>query len=247
MDLITIITPYFKKKNYIKKTILSVLDQTYQKFEILIVYDDTDKNDLNFINEIKSLDNRVNIIINDKNMGAGISRNIAINQANGNFIAFIDADDIWKKTKLEKQIDFMKKNNLKISHTSYEIINKDHKVISERKAKNFSNYNQLLKSCDIGLSTVMLKKEIVTKECCFAEIKTKEDFVFWLRILKKNYTIGGLDQNLVSWTKLNNSLSSSSFQKIKDGFSVYFRYMGFGIFKSMYYLICLSLNYLKNK
>ena len=195
MDLITIITPYFKKKNYIKKTILSVLDQTYQKFEILIVYDDTDKNDLNFINEIKSLDNRVNIIINDKNMGAGISRNIAINQANGNFIAFIDADDIWKKTKLEKQIDFMKKNNLKISHTSYEIINKDHKVISERKAKNFSNYNQLLKSCDIGLSTVMLKKEIVTKECCFAEIKTKEDFVFWLRILKKNYTIGGLDQN----------------------------------------------------
>lgn len=97
MDLITIITPYFKKKNYIKKTILSVLDQTYQKFEILIVYDDTDKNDLNFINEIKSLDNRVNIIINDKNMGAGISRNIAINQANGNFIAFIDADDIWKK------------------------------------------------------------------------------------------------------------------------------------------------------
>ena len=64
---------------------------------------------------------------------------------------------------------------------------------------------------------VMLKKEIVTKECCFAEIKTKEDFVFWLRILKKNYTIGGLDQNLVSWTKLNNSLSSSSFQKIKNG------------------------------
>ena len=245
MDLITIITPNKKKKKYVKETILSILAQTYTNFELIIVYDDIDKNDLDYLNEIKILDKRISIIINETNMGAGISRNTAINHSNGNYIAFIDADDIWSKDKLEKQINFMKINNLMISHTSYEIIDKDNKFIKERKARDFNDISELLKSCDIGLSTVMLRKEIVTKDCCFAESRTKEDFVLWLKILKNNYKIGGLDKNLTRWKKLNNSLSSSPIQKIKDGFSIYFKHMGFGYFKSLYYLICLSINYLK--
>lgn len=245
MNLITIITPYFKKKKYIKETILTILDQTYTNFELIIIYDDIDKNDLAYLNEIKKLDKRISIIVNEKNMGAGISRNIAINQANGDYIAFIDSDDIWKKDKLEKQINFMKINNFLISHTSYEIVDEKNKIISKRKARNFSHFSELLKSCDIGLSTVMLQRKIITRECCFAETRTKEDFVLWLKILKNNYIIGGLDENLTSWKKLNNSLSSSSIQKITDGFLVYFRYMGFGFFKSIYYLFCLSINYLK--
>ena len=109
MDLVSIIMPYYKKRNYINKSINSVLRQTYQHFEIIIIYDDTDLNDSDFINNIKKKDNRIFVIYNSKNLGAGISRNIGIKHAKGNFVGFLDCDDIWKKNKLESQINFMNK------------------------------------------------------------------------------------------------------------------------------------------
>ena len=242
MELISIITPYFKKKKNIKETIISILNQTYQNFEIFIIYDDEDKNDLSYIKQIQKLDKRINLIINKKNMGAGISRNVGIKFSRGEYLAFIDSDDQWLKEKLNDQLNFMKSHNLKISHTSYNIIDKNNKKINSRIARNFILLSDLLKSCDIGLSTVMLKKEIIDDDCCFADIKTKEDFVLWLKILNKNQKIIGLDKKLTNWKKLNNSLSSSVVQKILDGFLVYYRYMNFGIFKSLYYLLCLSIN-----
>ena len=105
-----------------------------------------------------------------------------------------------------------------------------------------------MKSCDIGTSTVILKKDIFTDEVKFPSIKTKEDFVLWLRILKKKIKIHGLNENLTIWTKSNTSLSSSTIQKLIDGFKVYNKYMKFNFFKSFYYLICLSLIFIiKNK
>ena len=109
MHLVSIIMPYFKKRNYIKKSINSVLNQTYQNFEIIIVYDDQDLSDCKFINNIKKIDERISVIYNSINVGAGISRNIGIKHARGYYVAFLDCDDTWKKNKLSMQISFMKK------------------------------------------------------------------------------------------------------------------------------------------
>ena len=245
MDLVSVITPYYKKKNFIKEAILSVLNQTYQNLEIFIIYDDESSDDLDFIKQIKNLDNRINLIINTKKLGVGLSRNLAIKSAKGKYIAFLDSDDIWKKNKIEKQLYFMKKNDFKISHTSYEIIDHKNNVIGMRVAKSFKSLQDLLKSCDIGLSSVLLNKEILSEECIFPNLKTKEDFVLWLKIIKKNIIIAGINENLTSWRKLNNSLSSSTLQKLFDGFNVYHNYMKFSFIKSIYYLFCLSINYLK--
>mgnify|MGYP006076140247 FL=1 len=245
MNLVSIIIPYYKKKKYIKKTIKSIINQTYQNLEIIIIYDDPNTNDLDFIKYLKNLDSRIKLIINVKNIGAGLSRNKGIQIAKGKFIAFLDADDLWKRNKIETQLNYMKKNKLKISHTSYKIIDKKNKIIGKRKAKNFNCYTELLKSCDIGLSTVMIEKKILSKKCQFVELKTKEDFVLWLRILKRKIMIGSIDRNLTYWRKLSTSLSSSSIQKLYDGFNVYYRFMKFGLLKSLFYLFCLSINYLK--
>ena len=247
MDLVSVITPYYKKKKFIKESILSVLNQTYQNLEIFIIYDDESLDDLSYIKEIKSLDKRINLIINSKKLGVGLSRNLAIQSTNGTFIAFLDSDDIWKKNKIEKQLHFMKEKNFKISHTSYEIIDHKNNVIGNRVARSFKNIEDLLKSCDIGLSTVLLEKKILFEECLFPNLKTKEDFVLWLKILNKNIMIAAIEENLTSWRKLDNSLSSSTLQKIFDGFSVYHKYMKFGFTKSVYYLFCLGINYLKKK
>ena len=244
-DLISVVIPYYKKKKFIEETIKSVLEQTYQNFEIIIVYDDIDHQDLPYLNKIKNFDKRINLFINKKNMGAGLSRNIAIDYSKGNFIAFLDSDDIWKESKLENQIEFMKKNSLIVSHTSYDIINKHKKVISTRRARNFYAVNDLLKSCDIGLSTVIISKEIKKLNLQFPNLKTKEDFVLWLSILKKNIPIIAFTKNLSCWRKLDNSLSTSVLQKLIDAYRVYNKHMNFNFIKSLYYVLCLSINFLK--
>ena len=244
-DLISIIIPYYKKREYISETINSVLNQSYRKFEILIIYDDDNLSDLNYLEKLFQSEEKIRIIKNSQTIGAGLSRNKGIQNSKGEYIAFIDADDIWKKYKLENQINFMKKKKIKISHTTYEIIDKNDRVLGERVSRNFEKVDDLIKSCDIGLSTVILKKEIINDETKFPKLKTKEDFVLWLKILQRNISINSLNENLTSWRKLENSLSSSITQKLKDAFKVYNHYMKFNFIKSCYYVICLSIKFLK--
>ena len=244
MKLVSVIIPYFKKKKYIADTIASILNQTYNNFEIIIVYDDPEKKDLGYIKKLVHSDSRIQLIINERNLGAGVSRNIGIDKSKGIFLAFIDADDIWKKTKLEKQVKFMLEKNINFCHTTYQIINDKNEYISLRKARNFFSIKDLIKSCDIGLSTVLLKKEILGLNK-FSDLKTKEDFVLWLKLISNNIKIYGIDEELALWRKTNNSLSASLFQKIIDGYRVYNVYMKFNMIKSIYYLFCLSINFLK--
>ena len=223
------------------------MNQTYKNLEIIIVYDDEDKRDLNFLQEIQKKDKRILIIKNTKKMGAGESRNIGINNSKGKYIAFLDADDIWENNKLNRQINFMETNNYEITHTSYSIIDEYQMIIGKRIARNFLKLKDLLKSCDIGTSTVIIKKSLIDDSIKFASLKTKEDFVLWLKLLEKNIKIYGLDEILTLWTKSDNSLSSSTFQKLIDGFRVYNKYMNFNYFKSIYYLLCLSINFILKK
>ena len=241
MKLISIIIPYYKKRNYIQRAIKSILKQSYKKFEIIIVYNDPDKNDLAYIKKIIKIDKRIHLTINTSKVGAGHSRNIGIKKCKGDFIAFLDSDDEWKKNKLKIQLNFMQKKSISISHTSYEVINSNNKIIGYRKANNLLSYKDLLKSCDIGLSTVMVDKKILINKK-FPNIKTKEDYVLWLNLTKRNIKIYGINIYLVKWRKLSNSLSSYKLQKILDGFKVYNLYMKFNYLKSFIYLIRLSIN-----
>ena len=122
MELVSIITPYYKKKKYIELTINSVLQQTYKNFELIIIYDDQNKEDLNLLKNLTKKDKRIKLYINKKNLGAGRSRNKGIKLSKGSLIAFLDADDLWLHNKIQKQIFFMKKNSIDVSHTSYHII-----------------------------------------------------------------------------------------------------------------------------
>ena len=109
----------------------------------------------------------------------------------------------------------MRNKNALFSHCSYKIINNNNKVIGFRNAKNYDSFFELSKSCDIGLSSVIIEKKILRNNLKFPKIKTKEDFVLWLKILKNGTKIFAFKRNLVKWRKSKNSLSSSFLQKIK--------------------------------
>ena len=239
---VSIIIPYYKKKNYINKTISSVLKQSYQKFEIIIINDEPGKSSKDILAYIKTKDKRIKIINNNKNIGAGLSRNVGIDHSKGIYLAFLDADDLWHKNKLFAQIKFMRKKNIEISHTSYEIIDDDLVIRGTRQAK-LMNYKKLIKSCDIGLSTVIIKKSLI-KNLRFPNLKTKEDYVLWLEIAKNGKIIHALNTKLTQWRKSNNSLSSSVVRKLTDGYYVYRYYLKFNVIKSLYSLFVLSINFL---
>ena len=244
--LISIIIPFYKKKEYIAQTINSVIKQSYKNFELILIYDDPDKSDLKYVKKILKNIKRKKIIINDNNIGAGLSRNLGILKAKGKYISFIDSDDIWKKDKLKNQLLFMLNNKIEFCFTSYSIINEKNSIIKFIKAKKNIDYEDLIKSCDIGLSTVMLKKKLL-KKIKFPKTKTKEDYILWLKLSKKNVKMVGLDQKLVFWRKLDNSLSSSVFQRVKDAFYVYNTHLNFNFIKSIYYIFLMSLNFFRKR
>ena len=244
---VSIIMPFYKKKKFVKASVDSILNQTYSDFEIILIYDDEDLNDYEYIKDLENKDPRIKVIKNKMNLGAGLSRNIGIKNSKNELIAFLDCDDIWEKNKLSDQIKFMTENKYEISFTSYDIIDHRDRRIGIRMAKKYLTFDDLIKSCDIGLSTVMIKKNLFDDECKFVSLVTKEDYVLWLNLAKKNVKFYGLERSLTKWRKLDNSLSSNVFQKLYDGFKVYNEHMKFNKVISIIYLIRLSINYLLKK
>jgi teichuronic acid biosynthesis glycosyltransferase TuaG len=140
----------------------------------------------------------------------------------------------------------MKKNKIPISHTSYDLFDEENIFLQRRVARKL-NYFDLLNSCDIGLSTVMLKKTLILKHNLFPNLKTKEDYVLWLKISKSGILLDGIKKSLTIWTDRKNSLSKSTFQKIKDGFKVYYKYEKFNFLDSLFRVFILSINFLRKK
>tara|TARA_A100001015_G_scaffold318378_1_gene438121 strand:- start:1150 stop:1902 length:753 start_codon:yes stop_codon:yes gene_type:complete len=248
MSLISIIMPYFKKSKFVQESINSILNQSTQEFEIIIIDDELSENSFNVLSNLKKLDSRIKVFKNKKNLGAGVSRNNALNFCKGEYVAFCDCDDLWKPKKLEKQIKFMKELNLEFSFTSYEIIDDKNLKIGFREAQKSLSFNQLRNSCDIGLSTVMIKKRLLNNEKFrFGKTKTKEDFILWLILAKNGIKIFGMTECLVSWRKNSESLSSYNIQKVIDGYRVYRNYLKYSRTKSIIFLVILSINYMLKK
>jgi teichuronic acid biosynthesis glycosyltransferase TuaG len=247
MKSVSVIMPYFKKKSFFKEAYYSALSQRISNLEILIIYDDDDLSDISYVRKI--INNRKNtfLVLNKKNFGAGVSRNIGIKKAKGMYVAFLDCDDIWKKNKIKYQLNFMEKNNLDISYTSYSVIDKFGYELYDVNIKNKITYQDLLKSCDIGLSTVVMKRSIFDN-FKFNKIKTKEDYLLWLQLSKSKYKFIGIKKKLSFWRVNKNSLSNNIIQKIRDSFQIYYKFEKQSFLKTIISIIVLSfLAFKKNK
>ena len=239
---VSIIIPFYKNTILLKKALSSVYKQDYTNYEIIVINDNNTLENIKFLKKLNK--NKIKIIYNKKNLGAGLSRNKGIKAASGEYIAFLDSDDTWEKNKLSYQLRFMKKKRYLASHTSYNLVNLCGKKISKRKARNL-NYKELLNSCDIGLSTVILNKKVLKFVNNFPKLKTKEDYVLWLKLTKKGIVFYPLKKFYTNWANVPSSLSQSIIQKIKDAFLVYHKYQNLNMINSLINTFILSINYLR--
>lgn len=213
--LISIIIPIFNGEKYIFETIQSVLNQTYTNWEMIIVDNKSTDDSIKVIKTI--CDNRIKIIHLEYNSGGPARpRNIGLDNAKGEYIAFLDADDVWLPNKLEEQFIFMSKNNLNFSSTSANYIDeKSNSIAKMNKFKNhlrkFRTYNleNLLKYKFIYTSSVVIKKDILEQK--FNEEKnciSVEDYYLWLQVLNNpNTKYGFLHKELLLYRIVSNSVS----------------------------------------
>ena len=179
---ISIIIPTFNRAKFLRKAIESVLSQTYQEFELIVVDDGSTDNTYEIVSEFKN-----NITyIKQKNRGAAAARNAGIKRAGNKFLAFLDSDDWWDREKLAIQIDEMRKNPLYLVSHTQEIWYKNGILFKQkRKHKKYHGYifDKCLPLCAVSMSTVMIKKELFERVGEFDEnFPCCEDYDFWLRV-----------------------------------------------------------------
>ena len=233
-DKVSIIIPVYNAEKFISKTIESVLSQSYKNWEMLIMNDKSTDNSYEVILKYSKLDDRIKLINTEKNMGVVKGRNTLIEMATGKYIAFLDADDIWKPNKLEKQIYFMQKNNYSFTYTAYEKIDENGVVFGKIGVPLKVSYNQLLKTCVIGCLTAVYDTEKLGK--IYMPTNTKrEDFATWLSILKKIDFAYGIKENLSQYRVYENQSSGKKAKMAKENWKLYREIEKLNLLKACYY------------
>jgi len=235
-EKVSIIVPMYNAEKFIGKTIESVLAQTYQNWEMLIMNDVSTDNSLAIVSVYAKKDERIKIVNTEKNVGVVKGRNFLIDLASGKYIAFLDADDYWHNEKLEKQIKFMKEKNASISCTEYTRVKENEEKINDVTIKENIFYNDMLKNNYLGCLTVMYDTEKIGKRY-FKELEKNEDYVLWLEIVKDVNTIYGLKENLAYYRVLDNSRSSNKVKTAKVRWEIYRKIEKLSLLKSIYYFL----------
>ncbi|MDC3373461.1 glycosyltransferase, partial [Candidatus Pelagibacter sp.] len=191
--LISIIIPYFKDPSNIENAVESALSQTYTKLEIIIIDNENSINSKKILKKISKKSKKIGVFSNEK-LGnyAGIGRNFGISFSKGELIAFLDSDDLWSKDKLKLQVKELKDKKVDILFTNFRAINDKNKELYKVKSPSLITFKDLIKSCPVCLSSVLIKKKCFKKNK-FKKIKTKEDYELWLNFLKSGYKIRTLN------------------------------------------------------
>lgn len=215
-NIVSVIIPVYNAEQYIRKTIESVLQQTYPYLEVILIDDCSQDNSRQIIEEYRSTHNSIVLYCQARNCGAAIARNQGLKLAKGRFVAFLDSDDLWDREKLTKQLSIMAANNVAFCYTSYEMIDDyDRPIKSKIKVWENTEYKHLLKRTLISTPTVVLDRQIIG-EVEMPPRRTGQDYAYWLALLRKVGTAYGIDEALVKVRKRDNSLSSNKLQSIRD-------------------------------
>lgn len=234
--LVSIITPNYNGGAVIARTIESVLAQTYQNWELLIQDDGSADDSFDVVGRYAKQDARIKWELNEHNMGAAITRNNAIRRSKGVYLAFLDNDDLWLPTKLEKHLAFMESNQCDFSFTKYEHVDDNLKSLGvQAQVVRKLTYQKLLVHCWPGCSTVIYKQDVDNKVYA-VDCENNDDQEQFFEVIKRCENAMGFDECLTLYRVRSGSRSSNKWKLIKPYIDVMHRIQNQNIFMSYYYL-----------
>ena len=245
--LVSIVTPMYNSAKFIETTITSVINQTYKNWELIIVDDCSTDKSLCIVKQFAEKDARIRMIEQVNNQGAGVARNVGIENTKGELVAFLDADDYWDARKLEIQVNLICENHWKGSFSWYKNVDEEGNGNTSFVVPKKINYNRLRFNNYILTSSLVVRRELI-KDIRFPLMRKRQDWIFFLELLKKTDYLHCVDKQLVFYRKSSNSLSSNKFKLIKANFDVISDYFyGGNKIKGLVHFMVFLVYYFHNK
>ncbi len=248
--LVSIITPCFNCSQLIRTTYESIKAQTYKNWEWVVVDDCSHDNSQDALKFLAQEDSRIRIILLAQNSGAAVARNTAIINSKGEYLAFLDSDDLWKPNKLSVFMQIMEEKKIEFACGSYAKISRDDQIQPNPflPPQNVG-YADLLKTCSIGTSTVVVKREAVGELRMDPSLRRGQDYLFWLSILRKGIRAHMIGEEALTLYRVGNkhSLSANKIKKALGQWKIYRSYLKLNLVESVYYFAHYSFHgFVKN-
>ena len=234
--MVSVIMPAYNSAAYISEAIGSVLQQTYPHWELLVIDDASTDNTISLVEEQSKRDSRIKLTKNIDNQGPGFSRNAGIEVAKGDFIAFLDSDDLWLPVKLERQLNLMKENDLTMCFSSYLLMDEQGNRIPRMiEALPVLTYEKLLRSNYVGNLTAIYDVR-KTGKIYAPELRKRQDWGLWLTILWKFGPAHGILEPLAIYRIREESLSRNKYSLVRHNYRIYRDFLNFGYLKSIFFM-----------
>ena len=219
--LVSVVMPVYNASKYLDEAVQSVLSQTYESFELILIEDCSKDNSLEIARSYEKQDSRVRVIVCDRNHGVAMARNIGVAEAKGDYIALMDSDDVWVESKLELQIKLLESKPAEIVYCSYDFIDEG----GNKKLKPFivpreTNYKKMLTNNVIGCSMALVDSRLL-KNHLFRSEFYHEDYVLWMELLQLPVKAVGEQRVLVHYRQVSGSRSNNKINAAKERWKTY--------------------------
>lgn len=236
--LVSVIIPTFNAERYIIDTITSVLHQDYEEFEILLADDASTDSTVSICESFIARDSRIRLLASKVNSGAAEARNRALQAARGQYVAFLDADDMWRSDKLSQQLNFMREKECSFSFTAYRVCKWDGaftgKIVDLKSPERVGYRDMLAKRATLGCSTVMIDQSVVGR-LRMPLIRTGQDYALWLSILREGRRACRLPMALTDYRIVPGSISRNKRLKAQRQWKIYRELEGLRLDQSALY------------
>lgn len=240
---ISIITPCYNSEKFISETIQSVLNQTFENWELIIVDDCSKDESVRIINQFN--DERIHLIALKENVGAAQARNLAIDKAQSRYLTFLDSDDLWLPYFLEKTLNYLKTTGEELVYASYKRYDEDlNPMLEDFIAEDNVTFKRLLYNCPIPMLTAMYDTQRIGK-IMIPEVDMREDYAMWLQVLQKIHHARAIEESLAIYRIRETSYSRNKFLILRKQFMVYYDFLNLSLPQSIYYTLHWIFNGLK--
>lgn len=246
--LVSVVVPVYNAQKFLEQTIDSVIEQTYKNWELILVNDASTDNSLRIIEKYIAKDSRISMSSFKANVGVAQARNDGTQKAKGKYLAFLDADDLWHKNKLHKQVRFMQNQSCGFTFSGYEFADSTGAPTGTKvSVPQRISYKESLKNHIIWTSTVMIDIHMLGKNPIYMPNIRAEDTATWWQILKVVDNAHGINETLAYYRRTDNSLSANKLQAMKDSWNLYFETEKLGLMSSSYHFMWYGFNAVRKR